>query len=204
MIHAKSRDLQENAIRLRAVSMFVYQKDPEGRLQFRRRIEAAEAVLRAGLWNLRDVREAAPGQSAVRSDSLSIRSALTADGAVERFASPEAVTFWGLPAAIRQTEMAGFSARAFQLRLHQLMATPVLFAAMAILAATSSLRLTRQGGLALAVGVGTAIGFLVFFFNQMTGALASADIIPPLLGAWAPPLVALLSGLAVLCYTEDG
>ncbi|MCA3711374.1 MAG: LptF/LptG family permease [Phenylobacterium sp.] len=204
VIHAKSRDLQENAIRLRAVSMFVYQKDPEGRLQFRRRIEAAEAVLRAGLWNLRDVREAAPGQSAVRSDSLSIRSALTADGAVERFASPEAVTFWGLPAAIRQTEMAGFSARAFQLRLHQLMATPVLFAAMAILAATSSLRLTRQGGLALAVGVGTAIGFLVFFFNQMTGALASADIIPPLLGAWAPPLVALLSGLAVLCYTEDG
>jgi hypothetical protein len=23
-------------------------------------------------------------------------------------------------------------------------------------------------------------------------------------GAWAPPLVALLSGLALLCYTEDG
>ena len=50
----------------------------------------------------------------------------------------------------------------------------------------------------------TAVGFLVFFFNQMTGALAAADIIPPLLGAWAPPLVALLSGLALLCYTEDG
>jgi lipopolysaccharide export system permease protein len=48
------------------------------------------------------------------------------------------------------------------------------------------------------------MGFLVFFFNQMTGALAAADIIPPLVGAWAPPLVALLSGLALLCYTEDG
>ncbi len=208
VIYAKSRDLKEDTLRLRAVSLFVYQKDAEGRLQFRRRIEAAEAVLRAGFWNLRDVREAAPGQSAVRSDSMSIRSTLTAGAgagaALDSFASPEAVTFWGLPAAIRQTELAGFSTMSLRLRLHQLLATPVLFAAMSILAAASSLRLSRQGGLALAAGGGAAIGFLVFFFNQMTGALASADIIPPVLGAWAPPLVALLSGLAVLCYTEDG
>jgi lipopolysaccharide export system permease protein len=204
VIHAKSRDLEGDAIRLRAVSLFVYQKDADGRLQFRRRIEAAQAVLRAGFWNLKDVREASAGQTAVRSDTLSIRSTLTAEGAVDRFSSPEAVTFWGLPAAIRQTELAGFSARSFRLRLHQLFATPILFAAMAILAAASSLRLSRQGGLALAAGAGAAMGFLVFFFNQMTGALAAADIIPPLVGAWAPPLVALLSGLALLCYTEDG
>lgn len=204
VIHARSRDLQGETIRLRAVSMFVYQKDAGGRLQFRRRIEAAEAVLRAGFWNLRDVREAAAGQAAVRSDTLSIRSTLTADGAIDRFSSPEAVTFWNLPAAIRQTELAGFSARSFRLRLHQLVATPVLFAAMAILAAASSLRLSRQGGLALAAGAGAATGFLVFFFNQMTAALSAADILPPVIGAWAPPLVALLSGLALLCYTEDG
>lgn len=204
VIHAKSRDLQDSIIHLRAVSLFVYQKDADGRLQFRRRIEAAEAVLRAGFWSLRDVREAAAGQSAVRSDSLSIRSTLTSQGALDRFSSPESVTFWGLPSAIRQTELAGFSAKAFRLRLHQLLATPILFAAMAILAAAASLRLSRQGGLALTVGAGAAAGFLIFFFNQMTAALTSADILPPLLGAWSPPLVALLSGLAVLCYTEDG
>jgi lipopolysaccharide export system permease protein len=204
VIHAKSRDLTDDVVRLRAVSLFVYQKDAEGRLQFQRRIEAAEAVLRAGFWNLRDVREAAAGQSAVRSDSLSIRSTLTSQAALDRFSSPEAVTFWSLPAAIRQTELAGFSTKPFSLRLHQLLATPVLFAAMAILAAAASLRLSRQGGLALTVGAGAAAGFLIFFFNQMTAALASADIVPPLVGGWAPPLVALLSGLAVLCYTEDG
>ena len=204
VIHAKSRDMDGDSIRLRAVSLFIYQKDESGRLQFRRRIEAAQAVLKSGFWNLTDVREAAAGQAAVRSDTLSIRSTLTADGALDRFSSPEAVTFWGLPAAIRQTELAGFSSRAFRLRLHQLIATPVLFAAMTVLAAASSLRLARQGGLALAAGAGAGVGFLVFFFNQMTGALAAADIVPPALGAWAPPLVALLSGLAVLCYTEDG
>ena len=53
-------------------------------------------------------------------------------------------------------------------------------------------------------GAGVGLGFIVFFFNEFSGALANADIIPLFAAAWAPPVVALLSGLALLCYTEDG
>ena len=53
-------------------------------------------------------------------------------------------------------------------------------------------------------GAGVGLGFVVFFFNEFSGALAGADIIPLFAASWAPPLVALLSGLALLCYTEDG
>jgi lipopolysaccharide export system permease protein len=35
-------------------------------------------------------------------------------------------------------------------------------------------------------------------------ALGRAEIIPAMLAAWTPPLLALLSGLTLLCYTEDG
>jgi lipopolysaccharide export system permease protein len=44
----------------------------------------------------------------------------------------------------------------------------------------------------------------VFFDNEFARALATGDIIPLLAAAWAPPVVALLSGIALLCYTEDG
>ena len=115
-----------------------------------------------------------------------------------------AVAFWRLPAAIRLTEQAGFSANGYRLRFQQLLATPILFAAMSILAAAFSLRLARLGGLAGLADAGVALGFVVFFFNEFSGALADADIIPLYAAAWAPPLVALLSGLALLCYTEDG
>lgn len=204
VIHASSRDVVEGVVRLHGVSLFVYQKDKTGRPQFKRRLEAAEARLMPGFWQLRDVREATAGENSVHSDSLSIRSSLDAESAMERFASPDAIAFWRLPAAIRLTEQAGFSAASYRLRFHQLLATPILFAAMAVLAAAFSLRLARLGGLAGLAGAGVALGFVVFFFNQFAGALAKGDIIPLYAAAWAPPIVALLSGLTLLCYTEDG
>jgi lipopolysaccharide export system permease protein len=204
VIHAKSRDTVQGQVRLRGVSLFIYQKTKTGQPEFKRRVEAAEAVLRPGFWQLKDVREATPGESSVRSDSLSIRSTLDSEAAVERFASPEAIAFWRLPAAIKQTEDSGFSASGYRLRFQQLLATPLMFAAMAVLAAAFSLRLVRLGGLAGLVGAGVALGFVVFFFNQFSGALGKADIIPLFAAAWAPVVVALLSGLTVLCYTEDG
>jgi lipopolysaccharide export system permease protein len=84
------------------------------------------------------------------------------------------------------------------------LATPLLFTAMVLLAAAFSLRLVRLGGLGGLAGAGVALGFVLFFFNEFAGALAGADIVPLGLAAWAPPVVALLSGVALLCYTEDG
>ncbi len=204
VIHARTRDTVAGRVRLKGVSLFVYQKNKAGVPEFKRRLEAAQAELLPGFWKLTDVREATAGESSVRSDSLSIRSTLDSESAMERFASADAIAFWRLPAAIRQTEQAGFSANSYRLRFQQLLATPVLFAAMSVLAAAFSLRLARLGGLAGLAGTGVAIGFIFFFFNEFSGALANAEIIPLYAAAWAPPLVALLSGLTLLCYTEDG
>jgi lipopolysaccharide export system permease protein len=205
VIHAKTRDSVGGSVRLRGVSLFIYQKNPKtGAPEFRRRLEAGEARLMPGFWQLTDVREAMAGESSVRSESLSIRSSLDAQGAMERFASPEAIAFWKLPDAIEATKQAGFSAASYELRWHQLLATPLLFAAMSVLAAAFSLRLARLGGLAGLAGAGVALGFIMFFFNQFAGALARADILPLFAAAWAPAAVALLFGLTLLCYTEDG
>lgn len=204
VIHAKARDTKGGVVTLRGVSLFIYQKSERGTPVFRRRLEAREATLMPGFWRLRDVREATAGDSSVRSDSLSIRSTLDSEAAMERLASPEAIAFWRLPKAIQLTEQAGFSASGYRLRFHQLLATPLLFAAMSVLAAAFSLRLTRLGGLAGLASAGVALGFVMFFFNQFAGALAKADIIPLFAAAWAPALVALLAGVTLLCYTEDG
>jgi lipopolysaccharide export system permease protein len=204
VIHAQSRDTVQGAVRLKGVSLFMYQKNKTGQPEFTRRLEAAEAVLHPGFWQLSKVREASAGESSVQSDSLSIRSSLDSEQAVERLDSPDSISFLKLPAAIASTEQAGFSASGYRLRLQQLLATPLLYAAMAILAAAFSLRLARLGGLAGLAGAGVALGFVVFFFNQFSGALGRADISPQFAAAWAPAVVALLAGLTLLCYTEDG
>ncbi|MEI6282842.1 MAG: LptF/LptG family permease, partial [Alphaproteobacteria bacterium] len=116
----------------------------------------------------------------------------------------EAVAFWRISQAITDSEKAGFAATSYRLRLQQLFATPLLFTSMSVLAAAFSLRLIRLGGLATLAGSGVALGFIFYFFNQLCQALGKAEVIAPFAAAWTPPMMALLCGFTLLCYTEDG
>jgi lipopolysaccharide export system permease protein len=204
VIRAREREPGKGGLTLRGVSLFISTRAPNGSLQFSRRIEAAQAQLMPGYWLLSGAQEATPGAAAFHFDTLTIPSGLNGDAALERFASPTAVPFWGLWRAISRTEQAGFSATGYRLELEELLATPLMFAAMSVLAAAFSLRLIRLGGLAPLAGSGVALGFVIFFFNEFCRALGKAGAIPPFAAAWTPPLIALLAGFTLLCYTEDG
>lgn len=204
VIHAKTHDTAHDRVRLTGVSLFVQSVGLSGNLDFSRRIEAAQALLLPGSWRLTDVNEAMPGAELIHSEQLSIPSTLDSRTAMERFASPGAVAFWDLPATIREADLAGYSAAAYRMRLQQLLATPLMFSAMTILAAAFSLRLTRLGNLARLAGLGVGLGFAVYFLGQFCAAMGKAEVIPPFVAGWAPPLLALLSGVTLLCYTEDG
>jgi lipopolysaccharide export system permease protein len=184
--------------------MFVQSVAPNGELGVSRRIEASEARLLPGSWRLSDVREAFPGSGIEHSEQISIPSGLDHRNAMEKLVSPRSVAFWRLPAAIRSAELAGYSSTRYRLRLQQLLATPLLFSAMSILAAAFSLRLMRLGDLARLVGAGVGLGFVVFFLNEFCGALGATEVMPTAVAAWAPPTLALLAGVTLLCYTEDG
>ena len=193
-----------SGVRLKNVTLFVYQIDAAGSARFARRIEAASAILQRKRWMLTGVREAGPGGQAINLPAVTIASTLNERTALQRFASAQDAPFWSLPFIIARTERAGFSANLYRLQLDTLLAMPVMFAGMSVLAAAFSLRLLRLGGLAGFAGSGIGLGFILFFFNQFCGALGKAEVIPAVLAAWAPPLIALLGGFTLLCYTEDG
>ena len=191
-------------VRLLQPSFFVYAVDERGALRFTRRIDAAEAVLERGAWVLSAALEGAPGAAATRYDTLSLPSNLDPASALASEVNAQAVPFWSLPGVIRATERAGFSATGYRLQLQQLLATPLMYAAMAVLAAAFSLRLLRLGGLAQLAGAGVGLGFVFFFVSQLCAALGRFEVIPPLLAAWSPPALALLAGVTLVLWTEDG
>ena len=200
----RANSLGGTGVNLRDVTLFVYGLDPHGGSRFSRRIEAATAVLQHRQWLLSGVREAGPGGQALNIPAVTIKSTLDERTALQRFTSAQDAPFWTLPFLIARTERAGFSANLYRLQFDTLLATPIMFAGMSVLAAAFSLRLLRLGGLAGFAGSGVALGFILFFFNQFCGALGKAEVIPAFLAAWAPPLIALLGGFTLLCYTEDG
>ncbi|MBA4804739.1 MAG: LPS export ABC transporter permease LptG [Brevundimonas sp.] len=202
IIRAERQD--RASARLLDVSFFIYSNDPAGARTFSERIDAASASLSAGRWRLVDAVGAQIGQRAVRYATLDLPSSLADEEAFERFARPQSTSFWGLPAQIARVEDAGFSTTAYRLRLQQLLSTPLMYAAMSILAAAFSLRLMRLGDLARMSIAAVVLGFAFFFVNQAASAFGSAEVIPPWLAAWLPPLLTALAAFTLLFYTEDG
>ncbi len=201
VIHARK---QSDDGRLIDASFWTFALDETEIPRFLTRIDASEAVLRPGTWQLKNARVSKPGESLLYYNTLSIDSNLSPDRAFSRFAVPQSTNFWQLPGTIMQIESSGFSAAGYILRLHQLLATPLMFAAMTALGAAFSLRLMRIGGLARLTLSGIVLGFMVFFLNQLCGSLGKAEVIPAFLAGWATPLVAFLTALTLLVYTEDG
>ncbi len=190
--------------RLLDVTFFLYTHAGRGMRTFSERIDADSASLSNGSWRLVDAVGAEIGQRAVRYATLDLPSSLADEEAFERFARPQATSFWSLPAQVDRVEAAGFSSTAYRLRLQQLLATPLMFAAMSILAAAFSLRLMRLGDLAKMSVAAVVLGFAFFFVNQAASAFGSAEVIPPWLAAWLPPLLTALAAFTLLFYTEDG
>jgi lipopolysaccharide export system permease protein len=176
----------------------------EGSNRFSGRIDAAEARLGDGRWELKDAWLTAPNQPPRFAAHYSVETNLTAEDIQESFAAPETMSFWDLPGFIEVLESAGFSALRHRLYWHSLLASPFLLCAMVLIAATFTLRLTRRGGTALIIAGGVFAGFLLYFLSDLVFALGLSASIPVVLAAWTPAGVSTMLGLAMLLHLEDG
>jgi lipopolysaccharide export system permease protein len=172
--------------------------------QFENRVEAREARLRDGYWELQDARLLSPDREPEPYGTYQIATNLTVEQVRQTFEKAETVPFWSLPAAIRLATAAGLDANKYLLQYQTLMARPMLLLAMAMIAATVSLRFFRFGGVGPMIAGGVAAGFVLYVVSQMAGDLGSAGMLNPSLAAWTPAVVGTLFGVAMLLKQEDG
>lgn len=168
------------------------------------RIDAERAVLQPGSWQLYSAWKSSPGTREQFVERLEIPTDLTREKILDSFAPPETISFWSLPDFIELLENAGFSATHHKLQLHRLLATPLLLAAIILLAASFSLRPQRRGRVGLVILGGVLTGFMLYFVSNFVFALGLSGKIPVILSAWTPTGVALMLGVAVLLHLEDG
>jgi len=171
---------------------------------FTGRIDAKSGQLQERAWLLRDAWVSDTNGRPVHHDTFMLDTTLTPEQIQESFASPDTLSFWDLPSFIRSAQAAGFSATRYQLYLYTLYALPALFAAMVLMAASFSLRLSREGGVAKVILFSAACGFAVYFFSDLTRVLGQSGAVPVLLAATAPAVAAILIGMTLLFNQEDG
>ncbi|MBM85729.1 MAG: LPS export ABC transporter permease LptG [Rhodospirillaceae bacterium] len=176
----------------------------KGEDRFASRIDAATATLQPGFWKLEEaVFISEDGIPSIRQD-YRLTTRLTVDNIQDSFASPTTMSFWELPRFILILENAGFTAVRHRLHWHALLASPLLLCAMVLIAATFSLRLTRQGGTLAWACAGLFFGFFYYFMSDVVFALGLSSRIPEVLAAWTPATVTTLLGAASLLHLEDG
>lgn len=176
------------------------QFDPEDELI--QRIDAERGMLGDGRWLFEKARNHQEGQDQLR--SLYLETSLTGDEIEESFASPESMSFWQLPGHINTLKETGFDATKLKVHYQSLLAQPLMFSAMIILAACVSMRMPRSGGGIYFIGAGIALGFAIFFASSFLQALGASGQIPAILAAWSPALISFSLGLATLMTLEDG
>lgn len=198
VIHAQR--VADQGIELNEVIFFFYENTD----RFVRRIDAASAVLGDGVWRLERVVVSAPDEPSLVLAELDLPTGLTAARIQESFAAPETMSFWDIPSFVRTLEAAGFSGLRYRLYWHAILSGPVLLVAMVLVGTMFSLRLSRIGGTGLLLLGGLITGFMLYFLTDVSRAVGLSGGLPPALAAWAPALVAMLAGLALVVYVEEG
>ncbi len=174
-----------------------------------RRIDAREARLTPGEWDLTGVRDyqldaTNPEASARDHDSMRLASDLTAQRIRDGFGRPEAVPVWQLPGFIAGLERAGFSAARHKVWFQMELARPFMMAAMVLIAAAFTMQHVRgkNSGVSVLLAFGAGIG--LFFLRNLAQVLGDNGQVPATLAAWTPPMVGGLLAVAMILSREDG
>jgi lipopolysaccharide export system permease protein len=198
VIHALR--VADQGVRLEDVDVFLYGPSDH----FLGRIDARGGELHPRVWVLRDAWVSGLDGKPEHHDTYDLPTTMTATQIQESFASPDTLSFWALPGFIRAAQNAGFAATRYELYFYTLLALPLMFAAMVLMAASFSLRLQRGGGLGRMVLISALSGFGIYFFSDLTRALGTSGILPVLLAATAPALASILIGMTLVFHQEDG
>jgi lipopolysaccharide export system permease protein len=198
IIHAVGRGADEGEL----THVEIYEFDAKG--DFQDRISGAYMRLEPLRWRIEDVSVASPFAPTTQSKTYFLATEMTPTDVAQALASPDTVPFWNLPAAASLAERAGVDSGPYRLRYQELLALPLLLAAMVLLAGCFSLRLFRLGGVGIMVSGGAFSGFVLYMVSKLSSEFGGAGLLGPLAAGWSPAILACVVGGTVLLYREDG
>ncbi|MBI4921367.1 MAG: LptF/LptG family permease [Devosia nanyangense] len=183
---------------LDGVSLFFTEADQ------RDRVTAASAKLSGGAWVLSEAVRYRPGVPPESLPELRVSTNTTAGDMQVRLTSARDLTFSELLSAVGQRVAdPALRAAAITSLLH-LAATPALLVGSVLIgfAFTSGYRRTNKYGGAVLYGI--VLGFVVYVVTELANRSGFAGVLDPTFAAAGPAFVAIVIGLTVLLYKEDG
>lgn len=135
--------------------------------------------------------------------SIVVAQGVTPDQFTLSSVDADGLSFTALSSAIDDLAAAGRPTKALEGSLWHKLSGPLSSVLMPLLGAVAAFGIARSGKLFIRAVIGMALGFAYFVADNFALAMGNLGAYPPFLAAWAPFLLFLLIGEAVLLRTEE-
>ena len=199
LVHARIVGGRGRSLQLQGVTIY----DRAGGV-LQRVINAERAYQSGSAWKLEKVRTYDTGMNMVRRvPELTTLAGVTPDRFSLAKVNPDERSFLALKQDIADLEEAGRPAEEARAGLWHKISGPLSIVLMPLLAAVAAFGLARSGQVLLRAAAGMALGFAYFVVDNLSLALGNVGAYPAWLAAWAPFVLFLLIGEAVLVRSEE-
>ncbi len=199
LVHADIASGRGRGLQLQGVTIY----DRRGGA-LRRVVDAERAVQANGGWRLENVRTYETATNVVRRQPQAMALAgVTPDRFTLAKVNPDERSFTALRMDIADLETAGRPSEEARAGLWHKISGPLSIVLMPLLAAVAAFGLARSGQVLLRAAAGMALGFAYFVVDNLSLALGNVGAYPAWLAAWAPFVLFLLIGEAVLVRSEE-
>lgn len=174
--------------------------------EFYKKIDAEKIFLKNKFWKLQNI---------TINDSLSINSKfdtmllptdLEADFVIQKivnnFQNVKIFSIFELPKLIKDLTSSGFESTKFKIYFHSLLAKPILFSAMGLIACYFSLNHIRNQNTAFLILCGMVMGLILYITSGIINALGSSSLIPIFASTWLIAIICFAIG-TLLIYQKE-
>ena len=199
LVHARLAVGRGPGLQLQGVTIYDRQG---GALQ--KVVKAERAVQSGNGWRLEEVRSYDTSMNVVRRQAVAVAlPGITPDRFTLAKVNPDERSFMALRQDIADLEAAGRPSDEARAGLWHKISGPLSIVLMPLLAAVAAFGLARSGQVLLRAAAGMALGFTYFVVDNLSLALGNVGAYPAWLAAWAPFVLFLLIGEAVLVRSEE-
>lgn len=170
----------------------------------RTRIEAPSATLAAGEWQMPQATILAANAAPEQRSDYRLPTSLGPAAVRAQLQSLDNLTLFELGSALASGGGDASLRASMQTRFLTKLALPVSLVGSLVIAFafTGGYRKTNNYGSAVLYGV--VLGFVVYVMTEMAFRAGDAGLISPAIAAYGPPFIAIVAGVTVLLFREDG
>jgi lipopolysaccharide export system permease protein len=168
------------------------------------RILAKRVELEPGAWRVASGTRYAPNEPPRPADGLRLPTTTTPADMGVRLRSASELTFFEIAAALSQGISDPVLRAKVEMRFFRLVSLPLTLAGSLLIAFafTAGYRRTNKYGGTVLYGI--VLGFVVYVITEMAALAGAAGVLRPSFAAIAPAVVAMVIGMTVLLFKEDG